>query len=44
MCSSYDYSDEAREELIEKVAHHLDELKQDKLCNYFLTELEIGVK
>ncbi len=43
MCSNYDYCDEARTELIERVTPYLDELKKDKLCNYLLTELEIGV-
>lgn len=43
MCSSYDYSSEAREELKIKIQNHLADLRQDRLCSYFLTELEIGL-
>jgi len=41
MCSSYDYSEEAKSELSEKLSSYLSELMEDKWCQYFLTELEI---
>lgn len=42
LCSSFDYSDDAREELSHKVAPCLNKLLKDKFCGYFLRELEIG--
>ncbi len=42
MCSSYDWSSGAREELIYKVAPHLDELNQNAFCAYLFGELDIG--
>ncbi|MCW8930354.1 MAG: hypothetical protein OQL19_08970 [Gammaproteobacteria bacterium] len=42
MSSSYDYSEEAINELKDKTSTCLDELKQNKWCNYFLTEIGIG--
>lgn len=41
MCSSYDYSEEAVEELTEKIENHMDELMSDKWCRYLFGELEI---
>lgn len=41
MCSSYDYSQDAIDELQEKIAPFIHELNQDKWCSYFLKELEI---
>ncbi len=43
LCSSYDWSDEAREELKPKVIPFQKELMKNKWCRYFLSELEIGV-
>jgi hypothetical protein len=42
MCSSYDYSQNAIDELQEKIAPFIHELNQDKFCRYFLSELNIG--
>ena len=42
MCSSYDYSQDAVDELQEKIAPVIGELNQDKFCRYFLSELNIG--
>jgi len=42
MCSSYDYSDEFREELKEKTKPYMKELREDKWCSYIFSELEIG--
>ena len=41
MCSSYDYSSNAIEELKEKTLPFIDELMQDKWCEYLFTELEL---
>ena len=43
MCSSYDYSEDAIDELNSKVSTCLDELMQNKWCQYFLTEIGIGL-
>lgn len=47
MCSSYDYSEEAREELIEKLnsvdSETQSRLLSDELCSYFVHELEINL-
>ncbi len=41
MCSSYDYSTEAIEELVLKTSKHMAELMKNKWCDYFLTELAL---
>jgi len=41
MCSSYDYSEEAIEELRSKVKPQLHRLLEDNLCKYFLNEISI---
>ena len=41
MCSSYDYSEEAKQELSEKVNPYYQELIKNKWCEYFFIELEI---
>lgn len=42
MCSTYDYSENAKKQLSNKVTWKLDILVKNKWCNYFLSELEIG--
>ncbi len=44
MCSSYDYSDKAIEELKEKIEINFEELNKDQFCHYFFKELEIGAE
>lgn len=44
MCSSFDYSEDARAELIVKVKPHLQELLNDKWCRYLFSELGIGAE
>lgn len=41
MCSSYDYSTEAVEELTTKTEKFMDEILEDKWCRYLFNELEI---
>ena len=41
MCSSYDYSQDAIDELQEKIASFTDILNQDRFCHYFLSEINI---
>ncbi len=41
MCSSYDYSESAIEELKTKISPYLQQLNADKWCRYVFEELEI---
>jgi len=42
MCSSYDWWQEARDELKERTQPYINLLLKDRWCKYFLWELEIG--
>ncbi len=42
LCSSYDYSEGAIEELKTVITPYLEQLYTDKWCRYILEELEIG--
>ena len=41
MCSSFDYSESAVEELKEKIAPYFDQLTSDKFTKYFISEINI---
>lgn len=41
ICSSYDYSQDAVDELQEKIASFKDILNQDRFCRYFVSEINI---